>query len=82
MEPSATAIHKSSTCLAKVVRHPRVGAYCFRLAKGGEVILTTDVLEMRICHSNVGLVEGRSNLATVDAMTDVAVDKAGLLERL
>jgi hypothetical protein len=81
-EASATAIHESSTCLAKVVRHARVGTYCFGLAEGGEVILTTDVLEMRIRHSDVGLVEGGSNLATVDAMTDMAIYEAGFLKWL
>jgi hypothetical protein len=40
------------------------------------------VLEMRICHGDVGLVEGGSNLAAVDAMTDMAVYEAGFLERL
>jgi hypothetical protein len=81
-EASATAIHKGSTCLAEVVGHARVGAYRFCLAECGEVILTTDMLEMRIRHSDVGLVEGGSNLSTVDAMTDMAIYEAGFLKWL
>lgn len=81
-EASATSVHKRSTRLAEVVRHARVRTYRLGLAEGAEVVLATDVLEVRICHGDVGLVEGRADLAAVDAVADVAVHEAGSLKWL
>ena len=79
-KPSTAAVHKRPARLAKVIRHECIGANRFGLTKGCEVILATNVFEMRVRNCDVGLVEGRADFAAVDAVTDVAVDQAGLLE--
>lgn len=38
------------------------------------------MLEICVIYCDVGLVEGRADLATVDAMADMAVEQAGLLK--
>lgn len=79
---SAAAVHKSSACLAKIIRHRRVRTHCFSLAEVGKIVFATDVLEMRVRHGDVGLVEGRSNLAAVETMADMTIYQARFLERL
>ena len=81
-EASAAAVHKSPTRLAKVVRHARVGSDSFGLAEGGEITFAAGVLKVRVCNGDVGLVEGGSDLATVDTMADVTVYKAWFLQWL
>lgn len=79
---SATTIHESTACLAEVIGHGRVGANGLFLTKGWEIVLTTDVLEICVVYCNIGLVEGWADLATVDAMADMAIEQTGLFQWL
>ena len=81
-KPSTAAVHKRTARLAKVIRHKCIGANRLSLAESREVVLTTDMFEVGVRDGDVGLVEGRADFATINAVADVAVNQTGFLEWL
>jgi hypothetical protein len=78
----ARTIHQTPARLAEIARHERLCAHRFRLCKGSKIVLTADVLEMRIGDGDVGHVGGGADFAAVGAVADVAVYKPGTLDGL
>lgn len=83
-KPGAAAKHERPTRPAKVVGHGRAGAGPDgpSLGEAGELVLAAGVAHVGVGHGDVGLVEGRADLAAVCAVADVPVDETWLLQRL
>lgn len=75
-EEFAPAIHERAACLAKAVGHFGSRSRCLALAPASDIVLATNVLEVRVVDGKVGGEHGCGDFAAVEAVADKGIDQA------
>lgn len=81
-EPGADAVQERAARLAEVVGHGEARLDRRRLGEGSEVVLSTEVLDVRVEGREVRREEGRGELVAVAAVADEDVCESGFLDWL